>query len=205
MRVLMLAGGYGGAKMAHGFALLGSANELSVVVNTADDLELHGLHVSPDLDTVMYTLAGLSNPETGWGVRDETWSTEAMLQRYGEQTWFRLGDRDLATHIVRSAGLRRGLRLTEVTAQLAEALGVSARLLPMSDDSVRTMIRTADGWLEFQDYFVRRRHRDDVLEVRFDGVHAARPTTQVEDGVTTAELVVVAPSNPFVSIGPILA
>lgn len=201
----MLAGGYGGAKMAHGFALLGSAIELSVVVNTGDDLELHGLHVSPDLDTVMYTLAGLSNPETGWGVREETWSTEAMLQRYGEQTWFRLGDRDLATHIVRSARLRRGLRLTEVTAQLAEALGVDVRLLPMSDDSVRTKIRTADGWLDFQDYFVRRRHRDDVLELRFHGVDAARPTTEVEDAVRAAELVVVAPSNPFVSIGPILA
>ena len=205
MRVVVLAGGFGGARMAHGFALLGEAIELAVVVNTADDLELHGLHISPDLDTVMYTLAGLANTETGWGVRDETWSAAEVLARYGEPTWFRLGDRDLATHIVRTARLRAGASLTEATAELAAALGVRARLLPMTDDRVRTKLRTADGWLDFQDYFVRRHHDDDVAEVRFDGVESARRTDAVIAALESADLVVVAPSNPFVSVAPILA
>src|SRR5262249_7850616 len=150
---VVLAGGFGGARMAHGFAQLDNVT-LTVVVNTGDDLELHGLHVSPDLDTVMYTLGGLANDETGWGVRDETWSGSEMLARYGQETWFGLGDRDLATHIVRTARLRGGASLTEVTGQLASALKIRADLLPMTDDRVRTQIRTADGWLDFQDYFV---------------------------------------------------
>jgi LPPG:FO 2-phospho-L-lactate transferase len=205
VRVVVLAGGYGGARMAHGFALLGDAVELTIIGNTADDLELHGLHISPDLDTVMYTLAGLANPETGWGVRDETWSARAMLEAYGEPTWFALGDRDLATHIVRTARLRAGERLTAVTAALARALGVGARLLPMSDDQVATKVSTADGWLDFQDYFVRRGHRDEVLELRFDGAQTARPTAEVLAAIASAALIVIAPSNPFVSIAPILA
>src|SRR5690242_14820515 len=162
--------------MAHGFALLGDDVRLSVVVNTGDDLELHGLHISPDLDTVMYTLSGWANDETGWGVRDETWSAADMLERYGAETWFRLGDRDLASHVLRTNGLAEGARLTDVTARLARALGIGARLLPMTDDRVRTQVRTADGWLDFQDYFVRRHHADDVLELRYDGVLAARGT-----------------------------
>jgi len=190
--------------MAHGFALLGDRVQLTIVGNTADDLELHGLHISPDLDTVMYTLAGLANPDTGWGVRDETWSARATLERYGEATWFALGDRDLATHVVRTARLRAGARLTAVTSQLCLSLGVAARLLPMSDDPVRTKVRTADGWLDFQDYFVRRRHRDEALELRFDGIDSARPTRAVVDALASAQLIVLAPSNPFVSIGPIL-
>ncbi|CAN5825840.1 2-phospho-L-lactate transferase [soil metagenome] len=205
MRVLLLAGGYGGAKMAHGFALLGERVELAIVGNTADDMELHGLHISPDLDTVMYTLAGLANNETGWGVREETWSAAAMLELYGADTWFRLGDRDLATHIRRTNLLRAGLRLTEVTARLCAALGMLARLLPMTDESVRTRVRTAAGWLDFQDYFVRRRHEDEVLELRFDGASRARPTGEVLAAVEAAELIVLAPSNPFVSVGPVLA
>ncbi|MDP8904615.1 MAG: 2-phospho-L-lactate transferase [Chloroflexota bacterium] len=205
MRVVVLAGGYGGARMAHGFALLGDEAALTVIVNTADDLELHGLHVSPDLDTVMYTLAGLANPRTGWGVRDETWSAAAMLERYGEPTWFRLGDRDLATHIARTARLRAGVSLTDVTSQLAGALGIRARLLPMTDDRVRTKIRVADGWLDFQDYFVRRRHAEQVLDVRFDGIDGARPAPPVVEAIGEAELIVIAPSNPFVSVAPILA
>jgi LPPG:FO 2-phospho-L-lactate transferase len=205
MRVCVLCGGYGGAKMAHGFALLGDSVELSVIVNTADDLELHGLYVSPDLDTVMYTLAGLANPQTGWGVRDESWSASEMLERYGGETWFRLGDRDLATHIRRTELLRAGLRLTEVTAGLSAGLGISARLLPMTDEPVRTRVRTPAGWLAFQDYFVRRGHRDEVLDVDFSGIEHARPTTEVEQAIDTAELVVIAPSNPFVSVGPILS
>lgn len=191
--------------MAHGFALLGDRVELTVIGNTGDDLELHGLHVSPDLDTVMYTLAGLANEETGWGVRGETWFSADMLGTYGEQTWFRLGDRDLATHIVRTARLRAGERLTTVTGDLARALGVTATLLPMSDDPVRTRIRTKDGWLDFQDYFVRLRHADEVHEVRFDGVDAAHPTPEVLQAIESADLIVIAPSNPFLSVAPILA
>lgn len=191
--------------MAHGFALLGERVMMTVIGNTADDLELHGLHISPDLDTVMYTLAGLANEATGWGVRDETWSAAAMLDRYGAPTWFSLGDRDLATHIVRTARLAAGTRLTDVTEGLARALGVRARLLPMTDDRMRTKVRTADGWLDFQDYFVRRRHTDDLLELRFEGVAVAHATDEVVAAIDSADLIVVAPSNPFVSVAPILA
>jgi LPPG:FO 2-phospho-L-lactate transferase len=204
MRVVVLAGGFGGARMAHGFALLGDGVDLTVVINTADDLVLHGLAISPDLDTVMYTLAGLANAETGWGVRDETWSASAMLERYGQPNWFQLGDRDLATHVLRTAWLREGQTLTEVSRRLSGALGIRSQLLPMSDDPVRTVLRTADGWLDFQDYFVRRRHDADVLELRFDGVAQARPSASVLAAVAGAEVVVIAPSNPFVSVGPIL-
>jgi LPPG:FO 2-phospho-L-lactate transferase len=207
-RVTVLAGGYGGAKLSHGMALAlaGSSRpgELAIVVNTGDDLDVHGLAVSPDLDTVMYTLAGLANTETGWGVAGETWSNAEMLARYGAETWFRLGDRDLATHVRRTQRLRAGARLTDVTAELAQALGVTAQLLPMTDDRARTLVRTPDGWLDFQDYFVRRGHRDDVLEVRVDGLAEAQPTPEVHRAVATADLIVIAPSNPFVSVGPIL-
>ncbi len=213
MRVTVLAGGYGGAKLSHGLALesarLASSGTapiaLDIIVNTGDDLLLHGLHVSPDLDTVMYTLAGLANDETGWGVRDETWSAAAQLERYGAQTWFRLGDRDLATHIRRTELLRAGEGLTEITLGLAAALDVRARLLPMSDQPVRTELLTDEGWLEFQDYFVRRGHRDEVREIRQRGIETAHPTAEVFDAVRAADLIVFAPSNPFVSVGTILA
>jgi LPPG:FO 2-phospho-L-lactate transferase len=205
MRVVVLAGGFGGARMAHGFELLGDAVDLAVIVNTADDLELHGLLVSPDLDTVMYTLSGLANDATGWGVRDETWSAAEVLERYGAPTWFKLGDRDLATHLLRTAAVRGGGRLTDVEAQLASALGVRAKLLPMSETPVRTSVRTVDGWLDFQDYFVRRHHADEALELRFSGAGDARTTPEVAQAISTADLIVIAPSNPFVSIGPILA
>ena len=212
-RVVVLAGGYGGAKLSHGVALASAAREaageapldLRVIVNTGDDLELHGLAVSPDLDTVMYTLAGLANDETGWGVRDETWSTKAMLERYGAETWFGLGDRDLATHLHRTQLRREGLSLTAATAQLCARLEVPAQLLPMTDDEVRTQIRTPDGWLEFQEYFVKRGQADEVLEIRRLGIEEARPTTQVLAAVAEAELIVIAPFNPFVSVGTILA
>lgn len=209
----MLAGGFGGAKLSHGLAMavaaleeLGeAAPELSVIVNTGDDLELHGLAVSPDLDTVMYTLAGIANDATGWGLAGETWSAAEMLGRFGAQTWFQLGDRDLATHIRRSQRLREGASLTIVTTELATTLGVAARLLPMSDDPVHTEVRSADGWLEFQDWFVRRGQRDAVLEVRRRGVESARPTREVLGAIAEASLIIVAPSNPFVSVGTILA
>lgn len=205
MKVVVLAGGFGGARMAHGFELLGDRVSLSVIVNTADDLELHGLLVSPDLDTVMYTLSGLANDATGWGVRDETWSAAQMLERYEAPTWFKLGDRDLATHLLRSAAVRAGDRLTDATQALASALGVRARLLPMTDSSIRTSVRTPDGWLDFQEYFVRRHHADEALELRFSGAADARPTPEVVQAIGTSDLIVIAPSNPFVSIGPILA
>lgn len=210
--VVVLAGGYGGAKLSHGLALASAARasrgqtplDLSIVVNTGDDLELHGLFVTPDLDTVMYTLAGLANDETGWGVRDETWSTSEMLGRYGAETWFALGDRDMATHVRRTQLLRGGLRLTQATAELAARLGVPARLLPMSDDPVRTELRTPDGWFAFQDYFVRRGQQDTVLEIRRRGIETARPTVEVLAAIASARLIVIAPSNPFVSVGTIL-
>ena len=209
----MLAGGYGGAKLSHGLALASAAArergaaglELSIIVNTGDDLEIHGLSVSPDLDTVMYTLAGLANEATGWGVRDETWSGSQMLARYGAATWFGLGDRDVATNLLRSQALRAGERLTEVTGRLGGALGVTARLLPMADEPVRTEVLTSEGWLEFQEYFVHRHHAVDVEAVRHVGAESARPTAEVLAAIAAAELIVLAPSNPFVSIGTILA
>jgi LPPG:FO 2-phospho-L-lactate transferase len=211
-RVVVFAGGYGGAKLSHGLALAiearvaaGSAPlDLTIVVNTGDDLELHGLLISPDLDTVLYTLAGWANTETGWGVRGDTWSSAEMLAEYGAPTWFRLGDRDLATHLLRTQRIRAGVSLTAVTAELSAALGIAARILPMTDGPVRTRVRTDDGWLDFQDYFVRRHHQDPVRELRFQGIEDAAPTAEVMTAITGASAVILAPSNPFVSIGPIL-
>ena len=203
-RVVALAGGVGGAKLADGLqALLG--DRLTVVVNTADDLERHGLLVMPDHDTVMYTLAGIANREWGWGIEGETFAAAEMLARYGEPTWFRLGDRDLATHVVRTSRLREGRRLGEVCVGLQRSLGVTATILPMSDDPVRTEVRTDDGWLEFQDYFVGRHQEPEVHEVRFRGVDLAGAAAGVVEAIAAAEAVVIAPSNPIVSIAPILA
>ncbi|HEX7472531.1 MAG TPA: 2-phospho-L-lactate transferase [Candidatus Limnocylindrales bacterium] len=204
MRVVTLAGGVGGAKLASGLqAAVG--DELTVVVNTADDLERHGLLVCPDHDTVMYTLAGLDDRAQGWGIRDESFTVAAMLERYREETWFRLGDRDLATHIVRTERIRAGARLTEVCLGLQRALGVAAKILPMTDDPVRTQVRTDDGWLEFQEYFVHRHQAPEVREVRFEGIERAEATARVRGELGFAETIVIAPSNPIVSIGPILA
>lgn len=204
MRVTLLCGGVGGAKMAHGLQQELSAGELTAVVNVADDFDHLGLHVCPDLDTVTYTLAGLANAETGWGLADETWTALEMLGRYGAPTWFRLGDGDLATHVRRSGLLRDGLSLTDATRSMSGALGVPSVILPASDDWVRTIIETDDGDLDFQDYFVRRRQEPEVRGVRFDGIDTARPTASVLDAVSAADLIVIGPSNPLVSIGPIL-
>ena len=202
--VVLLAGGVGGARLAHGLqAVVGSG--LTVIVNTADDLERHGLVVSPDHDTVMYTLAGIANRAWGWGIEGETFAASEQLARLGEETWFRLGDRDLATHIVRTRRLRAGDRPTDVARDLQRALGVTATILPMTDATVRTEVRTDDGWLEFQDYFVRRRQEPAVREVRFVGVEEARSTPEVDAALEQSDVIVIAPSNPFVSVQPILA
>ena len=204
MRVTVLAGGVGGAKMAHGFQQVLAPGELSVVVNVADDFELFGLHISPDLDTVMYTLAGLANPLAGWGIRDDTHHALEMLGRLGGDTWFSIGDADLATHLRRTQLLADGCSLTDATRSLAGSLNVPSHLLPATDQRVATMLATDAGELDFQTYFVRRGQRDEVRAVRFDGLEAARPTAAAVAAIGEADLVVIAPSNPIVSIRPIL-
>jgi LPPG:FO 2-phospho-L-lactate transferase len=205
MRVVLLAGGTGGTKLAHGFAQVVPAADLTVVANVADDLELHGLHVSPDVDALLYTLGGLIDTERGWGLRDDTYTALEMLGRLGAPTWFRIGDGDLATHVERTRRLRSGETLTAATAALASALGIAAHILPATDDRLRTFIETDDGEIDFQTYFVARRQEPEVRGLRLDGIDAARPTPQVLDAIRDAELIVIGPSNPLVSIGPILA
>ena len=205
MRVVCLAGGVGGAKLADGLQQTLASGELTVVVNTGDDLELHSLTICPDHDTVLYTLAGIADPIQGWGVAGESWQVMDQLNRLGRETWFRLGDKDIATHIYRTERLRAGARQTEVALEIARALGVPSRILPMTDEPVRTRVRTDDGWLDFQDYFVRLHQAPEVREVRFDGIESAAVTSEVRDAIRTAETIVIAPSNPVVSIGPILA
>jgi LPPG:FO 2-phospho-L-lactate transferase len=205
VNVVALAGGVGGAKLADGLYRVLPPDTLTIIGNTADDLDLFGLHISPDLDTVMYTLAGLANPATGWGVVDDTFTTLGMLERYGEDVWFRLGDADFATHLKRTAALRAGQRLTDVTASLIASLGIRARLLPMCDERVGTEVETPEGWRDFQDYFVRRRHADRVTQIRFAGIERARVTPEVTDALAAADVIIFCPSNPLVSIGPILA
>jgi LPPG:FO 2-phospho-L-lactate transferase len=204
-RVALLSGGTGGAKLAHGFHQVLPAGDLSIIVNVADDLELFGLHVSPDLDSVMYTLAGLVDPVRGWGVAGDTDRALTMLERYGEDTWFWIGDADLGTLVRRTAQLRRGATLTEVVGDMATALGIGSRILPVTDDRFRTRVLTDDGDLEFQRYFVERGQRDEVRGISFEGLDDARPTNAVLSALRDAELVVIGPSNPIVSIGPILA
>ena len=203
--IAALAGGVGAARFLDGLARVAPEGELFVIGNVGDDAEMHGLHVSPDLDTVMYTLAGMANRRQGWGQQRETFHCLEALGRLGGETWFRLGDRDLATHLYRSERLRAGARLSEATAELARALGVKARIVPATDDRQRTMVRTKGGRLDFQTYFVRRRARDRVLGLDFDGPRRPRPAPGVLDAIAAARAVVLCPSNPFISIGPILA
>jgi len=180
--------------------------DITAVVNTGDDTELHGLHISPDLDTVTYTLAGLNDDERGWGIAGETWEVMESLERLGGETWFRLGDHDLATHLYRTQRLAQGATLSQVTAEITAALGVPVRLVPMSDDPVRTRLKLVDGpEVSFQEYFVGRRHAVAVEAVRFAGAQGAVPAPGVLAAVAGAEVVVVCPSNPIVSIGPLLA
>lgn len=203
--IVAFAGGVGGAKLAHGLYQTLPPDSLAVVVNTADDLDLYGLRICPDADTVMYTLAGIANAATGWGVVDDTVQTLTMLSRYGHEPWFRVGDADFATHIARTEQLRAGQTLTDVTQTLTGALGVRAALLPMCDAPVATLVDTPAGRLHFQDYFVRRQHRDPVQGITFSGIEAAVVSEAVRRALTVATAIIVCPSNPFVSIGPILA
>jgi LPPG:FO 2-phospho-L-lactate transferase len=205
LRIVLLAGGTGGAKLAHGFDQVLAAGELTVIANVADDLELHGLQVSPDIDAILYTLGGLIDAERGWGLRGDTFTALDMLGRLGAQTWFRLGDGDLATHVERTRRLRAGESLTDATTAMAAALGIHSRVLPATDDRLRTIVETDDGPVDFQTYFVALRQEPDVRGLRFDGADAALPTQAVRDALQKAELIVIGPSNPLVSIGPILA
>jgi LPPG:FO 2-phospho-L-lactate transferase len=204
VKVSLLAGGTGGTKLAHGFALVGPEVELTVIANVGDDAEIYGLHVSPDVDTLLYTLSGLVDADRGWGVRDDTYTAHLMLARLGEPTWFTIGDTDLATHVHRTRRLREGASLTDVTAAMATSLGIQARILPATDDRLRTRIETDAGVLDFQDYFVRLRQEPAVTGVHLEGIEDARPTDAALGAIADAELIVIGPSNPFVSIGPIL-
>lgn len=179
--------------------------EVTAIVNVADDIELHGLHVSPDVDTVVYTLAGAIDPERGWGLRDETWHAMALFERYGNPSWFNIGDKDLATHVVRTQRLRSGEPLSQVTGHLARAWDLTCRVVPVTDDPVRTIVETPQGDLGFQDYFVGRRHAVPITGVRFEGASAAVPAPGVLEAIDGADVIVLAPSNPIVSIAPLLA
>ena len=203
--VLALAGGVGGAKLVLGLARTLPSERLTIVVNTGDDECFHGLHVSPDLDTVMYTLAGLANPETGWGLDGETFRTLEMLRRYRAETWFNLGDMDLATHIRRTQLLRAGNSLSQVTAELAGCLGIAEQIVPMSDQPVRTVLDTDAGDLPMQQYFVKHGSQPRVRSIRYEGAEQAFPSPAFARALKHAEMVVLCPSNPFLSLGPILA
>jgi LPPG:FO 2-phospho-L-lactate transferase len=204
-KLVVLAGGLGGSRCVDALARAAGPEAVTVVGNVGDDLEFLGVHISPDLDTILYTLAGLLDEERGWGVRDETHNALRMAEALGEETWFTLGDRDIGLHLVRTRILRAGVPLSEAMARMANALGVRVRLLPATDDRLRTKIVAADGEIDFQEWFVARRHVDAVLGVRYDGAGEARPAPGVLEAIAAADLVVIAPSNPFVSVHPILA
>ncbi|MGB2694586.1 MAG: 2-phospho-L-lactate transferase [Dehalococcoidia bacterium] len=203
--ITVLAGGVGAARFLRGLIDVIDAATVTAIGNTGDDEEFFGLHVSPDLDTVVYTLADVIDPEQGWGLASDTYVALEHLKRLGEEAWFLLGDKDLATHLRRTRLLRSGRTLSEATADIAGAFGVACHILPMSNDAVRTIVTTDDGELSFQEYFVRRRQQDEVRALRFDGVESAQPAPGVLEAIAQAERVIIAPSNPLVSIGPILA
>jgi len=205
MKIVALAGGVGGAKLAHGLAQVVPAEDLTVIVNTGDDFEHFGLSICPDLDTVCYTLAGLANPETGWGRAGETWNVLASLAQLGAPTWFSLGDSDLATHLERTRRLQAGEMLSAITADFNQAWGVRVRVLPMSDQPVRTVVDSDEGQLVFQYYFVQRACEPRVKGFRFTGLEVAKPAPGVLEAINAAQLIVICPSNPWVSVAPILA
>ncbi len=204
MKIVAFAGGVGGAKLAHGLAQVLPPEDLTVIVNTGDDFEHYGLHICPDLDTVCYTLAGLANPKTGWGRKHETWNAIENAVKLGGPDWFNLGDRDLGTHLERTRRLKEGQTLSQVTKDFCKAWGVEHTILPMSDQPVRTIVETEAGDLAFQEYFVRRRCEPRVKGFRFEGADIAEPARGAREAIEAANAVILCPSNPWVSIGPIL-
>lgn len=206
LNVVVLVGGVGGAKLAYGLAQVLPPEELTVIVNTADDFWHYSLRICPDLDTITYTLSGLADKVNGWGVSDDTTQVLDGLKRYGEDIWFRLGDQDIATHLLRTTWLREGITLTEVTARLTKKLGIPQTILPMTDDPVATMVNTVEyGELEFQTYFVRHRWQPTVNSLRLMGIDAAKITEPVREAINRADVILIGPSNPWLSIEPILA
>lgn len=203
--ITILSGGVGGAKFAAGVMdAMPKDEEMVVIVNTADDDEFYGLHVSPDIDTMLYTLSGLGDWERGWGIKEDTFNCNEMLGRLNVENWFRIGDRDLALNLLRTSLLKRGYKLSQVTDTLRRALGIKARILPMTDDPVRTIVETEHGTLSFQEYFVKHGCRAVIKEIRFEGLSTARPLPEAIQAIKESDIVAIAPSNPMVSIGPII-
>lgn len=206
MKIAVLSGGVGAAKLLEGLAKVATPSDISAIVNVADDTDLHGLRISPDLDTVTYTLGGEIDTQKGWGLKNESWKAMEMVSLYGGVDWFQLGDRDLGTHMYRTHRLKQGASLTTITAEIASSLNIEVNIMPVSDDPISTIVDTPNlGEIDFQDYFVRHQHDLQVSGVRFNGVEDALPGPKVIDTILNASLVIVAPSNPIVSIGPILA
>jgi LPPG:FO 2-phospho-L-lactate transferase len=203
--IVVLTGGTGGAKLIEGLAAEIDPAELTIICNTGDDAIIHGLYVSPDIDTITYTLAGVVDPDQGWGIKGDTFNALNQLSRVGSDTWFNLGDKDLATHITRTSYLREGLKLSEVTERIRRAFGVKSRILPMSDERIETRIGTPKGEIPFQEFFVKLRCAPEVTAVHFRGVETSQPASGVLDAVGQAAAIIVGPSNPITSIGPILA
>ncbi|MEM1562961.1 MAG: 2-phospho-L-lactate transferase [Candidatus Bathyarchaeia archaeon] len=203
--ITALAGGVGAAKLLSGLVNIIPEKDLTVIVNTGDDIELYGLHISPDIDIVVYTLAGIVDEGKGWGIRDDTFHCLEMLRKYGYETWFNIGDRDLATHIHRTILLKKGLKLSQVTREICRSLGLKVNIIPMTDDKFETWIETDAGIMHFQEYLVKRGARDRVLGVRYVGAESAKPAEGVLDAILNSDLIVVCPSNPIVSIGTILS
>jgi LPPG:FO 2-phospho-L-lactate transferase len=203
--ITALAGGVGAARFLQGLVKLVPEENLTIIVNTGDDIELYGLHISPDIDIVMYTLSGIVDEEKGWGIKGDTFHCLETLQKYGYETWFKLGDRDLATHINRTYLLRRGYKLSEATARLSQALGLKVRILPMTNEKFATFVVTDKGKMHFQEYLVKRGAQDKVFNVEFKGADAASPAPGIVDSILDSEAVVICPSNPIVSIGTVLS
>ncbi len=204
LKIAALAGGVGGAKLAHGLAQILGPEDLTVIVNTGDDFEHLGLYICPDLDTVCYTLAGLANFETGWGRANESWNTITNVEKLGGPGWFRLGDQDIATHLERTRRLKKGMSLSQITREFCKAWGIKHTILPMSDSTVRTIVDTEEGELAFQEYFVHRHCEPKIKGFRFDGADSAEPAPGTREAIDSADAVVICPSNPWVSIDPIL-
>jgi LPPG:FO 2-phospho-L-lactate transferase len=205
MKIVVLSGGVGGARFVRGLVDVVDPSQVTVIGNVGDDLEVLGMHVSPDLDSILYSLADLNDEERGWGRADETWNALTTVAELGGESWFRLGDRDLGVHLVRTQALQSGEPLSAVTARLAESLGIETQLIPATDDRLRTWITTPAGEFTFQKWFVARGHRDEVDALRFEGADSAAPAPGVLEAIDSAELILIAPSNPYVSIAPILA